>query len=57
MTDSKYFTTTKKGEVFELRADLSSDRKDKKKDAVKKVSLTFFYLSWNFMERTRYLLN
>jgi len=37
MTDSKYFTTTKKGEVFELRADLSSDRKDKKKDAVKKV--------------------
>ena len=41
MTDSKYLTTTKKGEVFELRADLSSDRKDKKKDAVKKV-LSFF---------------
>ena len=40
MTDSKYFTTTKKGEVFELRADLSSDRKDKKKDAVKKVIVT-----------------
>ena len=40
MTDSKYFTTTKKGEVFELRADLSSDRKDKKKDAVKKVTMT-----------------
>ena len=38
MTDSKYFTTTKKGEVFELRADLSSDRKDKKKDAMKKVN-------------------
>ena len=37
MTDSKYFTTTKKGEIFELRADLNSDRKDKKKDAVKKV--------------------
>ena len=42
MTDSKYFTTTKKGEVFELRADLSSDRKDKKKDAVKKVIMTSF---------------
>jgi len=38
MTDSKYFTTTKKGELFELRADLVSDRKDKKKDAVKKVT-------------------
>ena len=37
MTDSKYFTTTKKGEIFELRADLASDRRDKKKDAVKKV--------------------
>ena len=37
MTDSKYFTTTKKGESFELRADLASDRRDKKKDAVKKV--------------------
>ena len=48
MTDSKYFTTTKKGEVFELRADLSSDRKDKKKDAVKKVSLTFFLSTVNF---------
>ena len=37
MTDSKYFTTTKKGESFELRADLASDRRDKKKDAAKKV--------------------
>ena len=37
MTDSKYFTTTKKGEIFELRADLNSERKEKKKDAVKKV--------------------
>ncbi len=41
MTDSKYFTTTKKGEIFELRADLNSDRKDKKKDAVKKVLFIF----------------
>merc|ERR1711970_970204 len=37
MTDSKYFATTKKGEMFELKADLNSDRKEKKKDAVKKV--------------------
>ncbi|XP_060081301.1 AP-1 complex subunit beta-1-like [Ylistrum balloti] len=37
MTDSKYFTTTKKGEIFELKAELQSDKKDKKKEAVKKV--------------------
>merc|ERR1711970_693071 len=37
MTDSKYFATTKKGEMFELKADLNSDRKEKKKEAVKKV--------------------
>ncbi|XP_065184074.1 AP-1 complex subunit beta-1-like [Sycon ciliatum] len=37
MADSKYFTTTKKGEIAELRTDLASEKKDKKKDAVKKV--------------------
>lgn len=37
MTDSKYFTTTKKGEIFELKAELNSDKKDRKKEAVKKV--------------------
>ncbi|XP_071946445.1 AP-1 complex subunit beta-1-like isoform X2 [Antedon mediterranea] len=37
MSDSKYFTTTKKGEIFELKADLNSERKEKKKEAVKKV--------------------
>ncbi|KAI6239157.1 AP complex subunit beta [Aphelenchoides fujianensis] len=37
MTDSKYFTTTKKGEIFELKNELNSERKDKKRDAVKKV--------------------
>ncbi|XP_046361514.1 AP-1 complex subunit beta-1-like [Haliotis cracherodii] len=37
MTDSKYFTTTKKGEIFELKAELNSDKKEKKKEAVKKV--------------------
>lgn len=36
-TDSKYFTTTKKGEIFELKAELHSDKKEKKKEAVKKV--------------------
>ncbi|KFW79900.1 AP-1 complex subunit beta-1, partial [Manacus vitellinus] len=36
-TDSKYFTTTKKGEIFELKAELNSDKKEKKKEAVKKV--------------------
>lgn len=38
MTDSKYFTTTKKGEIFELKSELNSDKKEKKREAVKKVS-------------------
>ncbi|XP_076363601.1 adaptor protein complex 1/2, beta subunit [Tachypleus tridentatus] len=37
MTDAKYFTTTKKGEIFELKSELNSDKKEKKKEAVKKV--------------------
>ncbi|VDL94714.1 unnamed protein product [Schistocephalus solidus] len=36
-TDSKYFTTTKKGEIFELKAELHSEKKEKRKEAVKKV--------------------
>lgn len=41
MTDSKYFTTTKKGEIFELKSELNSDKKEKKKEAVKKVKNLF----------------
>lgn len=37
MTDSKYFTTTKKGEIYELKAELNQAKMDRKKDAVKKV--------------------
>ncbi|ESN89905.1 hypothetical protein HELRODRAFT_187670 [Helobdella robusta] len=37
MTDSKYFTTTKKGEIFELKSELNSEKKERKKEAVKKV--------------------
>jgi vesicle coat complex subunit len=37
MTDSKYFATTKKGELAELKADLQGDNKVRKKDAVKKI--------------------
>nr|CAD7396538.1 unnamed protein product [Timema poppensis] len=36
MTDSKYFTTTKKGEIFELKSELNNDKKEKKREAVKK---------------------
>jgi len=36
-SDSKYFQTTKKGEVAELKIDLHSDKKDKRLEAVKKV--------------------
>jgi len=35
--DSKYFASTKKGEVSELRAELASPDLDTMKDAVKKV--------------------
>lgn len=35
--DSKYFSTTKKGEIPELKEELNSQYKDKRKDAVKKV--------------------
>ena len=42
MTDARYFSTQKKGEIFELKADLNSDKKDKKKEAVKKVSNHIF---------------
>jgi AP-1 complex subunit beta-1 len=34
---SVYFSTTKKGEIHELKNDLNSTSKDKIKDAVKKV--------------------
>ena len=37
MSDSKYFNTQKKGEIYELKAELNSDKKEKKKEAVKKV--------------------
>ena len=40
MSDSKYFTTTKKGEIFELKSELNSDKKEKKREAVKKVNST-----------------
>eukprot|EP00117_Sycon_ciliatum_P021503 scpid30341/ scgid18829/ AP-2 complex subunit beta; AP105B; Adapter-related protein complex 2 beta subunit; Adaptor protein complex AP-2 subunit beta; Beta-2-adaptin; Beta-adaptin; Clathrin assembly protein complex 2 beta large chain; Plasma membrane adaptor HA2/AP2 adaptin beta subunit len=37
MTDSKYFSTTKKGEIAELKAELHGDKRDKKREAVKKI--------------------
>uniref|UniRef100_A0A286Y5R7 AP complex subunit beta n=1 Tax=Cavia porcellus TaxID=10141 RepID=A0A286Y5R7_CAVPO len=37
MTDSKYFTTNKKGEIFALKAELNNEKKEKRKEAVKKV--------------------
>ena len=51
MTDSKYFTTTKKGEIFELKSELNSDKKEKKREAVKKVSRFSFVskTSWDLL--------
>uniref|UniRef100_A0A2I3HGE5 Beta-adaptin appendage C-terminal subdomain domain-containing protein n=1 Tax=Nomascus leucogenys TaxID=61853 RepID=A0A2I3HGE5_NOMLE len=37
MTDSKYFATNKKAEIFELKAELNNEKKEKRKEAVKKV--------------------
>mmetsp|Transcript_43715 Transcript_43715/g.52861 ORF Transcript_43715/g.52861 Transcript_43715/m.52861 type:complete len:831 (-) Transcript_43715:12-2504(-) len=37
MSDGRFFTTTKKGEIYELKEELNSLDKGKKKDAVKKV--------------------
>uniref|UniRef100_A0A2K5Q3Z5 Beta-adaptin appendage C-terminal subdomain domain-containing protein n=1 Tax=Cebus imitator TaxID=2715852 RepID=A0A2K5Q3Z5_CEBIM len=37
MTDPKYFTTSKKGEIFELKAKLNNEKKEKRKEALKKV--------------------
>lgn len=37
MSDAKYFTTTKKGEMFELKTELNSEKKEKRREAVKKV--------------------
>ncbi|XP_063934700.1 AP-1 complex subunit beta-1-like [Zophobas morio] len=37
MVGSKYFTTTKKGEIYELKDDLNSDNKKTRTEAVKKV--------------------
>lgn len=45
MTDSKYFTTTKKGEIFELKSELNNEKKEKKKEAVKKVMMICQYCS------------
>jgi len=35
--DSKYFSTTKKGELHELKEELNDQKEDRRKDAVKKV--------------------
>lgn len=46
MTDSKYFTTTKKGEIFELKSELNNDKKEKKKEAVKKVVVLIYKIDF-----------
>jgi len=37
-TDAKFFSTNRKGENHELREELRSPLRDRKRDAVKKVS-------------------
>lgn len=38
--DAKYFSSAKKGEIADLKAELNSTKKNEKKDAVKKVNPT-----------------
>lgn len=58
MTDSKYFTTTKKGEIFELKSELNNEKKEKKKEAVKKVRLIcrFMFLGFFFRKYVEYFV-
>lgn len=56
MTDSKYFTTTKKGEIFELKSELNSDKKEKKREAVKKVNVNYHYTYIIFLNIFTYKL-
>ena len=45
-TDAKFFSTNRKGENHELREELRSPQRDRKRDAVKKVSIfSFIYLT------------
>eukprot|EP00658_Telonema_sp_P-2_P018414 TRINITY_DN17229_c0_g1_i10.p2 TRINITY_DN17229_c0_g1~~TRINITY_DN17229_c0_g1_i10.p2 ORF type:complete len:114 (+),score=30.34 TRINITY_DN17229_c0_g1_i10:193-534(+) len=37
MSDGKFFTTTKKGEIHELQQELNAQQEEQRKDAVKKV--------------------
>ena len=41
-SDSKFFTTNRKGENHELREELRSPQRDRKRDAVKKVRRVLF---------------
>lgn len=47
--DAKFFTTNRKGENHELREELRSPQRDRKRDAVKKVldNPPCFWLSHN----------
>jgi hypothetical protein len=54
MSDAKYFHTTKRGEIHELKEELHQLDKGKKKEAVKKVSaghsmFALVYCMWHAM--------
>lgn len=37
MGDARYFSSSKRGEIHELKEELNSPNKEKKKEAIKKV--------------------
>lgn len=55
MSDGKYFRTTKKGEIFELKSLLNSNKKKKKNEALKKVIFLVFTYIVLFIFRRDYL--
>ena len=55
-SDSKFFTTNRKGENHELREELRSPQRDRKRDAVKKVIIQIIqHLSLYVLEPTSQL--
>ena len=55
--DSKFFTTNRKGENHELREELRSPQRDRKRDAVKKVILNYLVVFFHNMKKYHHSMN
>ena len=50
-SDSRFFSTTKRGELHELREELNGSDVNKQKNAIKKVWCSLFLLHCTFLAR------